>query len=135
MTLLSIRLYAGITAILGIVQVLYNALWIGAPAPPFGVPDLVIAIELGWALVSIDFTVRLRRRLLPYVVPLSYVIYTALSLGYSSFLASTSGDGTVSEAMIPLWWKVIAIAVGAWYIAGALMMITRIRERLEDIDQ
>ena len=125
MTVLSLRLYAIVTFILGTIQVIYNALWIGAPAPPFEISDYLIAIELGWSLVSIDMGVRMRRRRLPVSLPFSYVAYSAATLGYSSWLASTSGTGTITNEMIPLWWKLIAVGVGAWYIAASVFMVAK----------
>ncbi len=128
MTVLSLRLYAAVVFLLGCVQVVYNALWIGAPAPPFGISDYLIALELGWALVSIDMAVRMRRRRLPIALPVSYIAYSAATLAYSSWLASTSGTGTITNAMIPLWWKLAAVGVGAWYIAGSVFLVAKARE-------
>lgn len=122
MTVLSLRAYAIVTVVLGIIQVVYHALWIGAPGPPFGTPDWLIAVELAWTLVSLEFTVRLRRRALPAAVPASYALYTLITIGYTSWLASTSGTGGVTEEMIPLWWKLGAVGVGAWFIAGAVSL-------------
>ncbi|HVR43694.1 MAG TPA: hypothetical protein VMS56_09650 [Thermoanaerobaculia bacterium] len=118
MTLTFVRIYAAVTAILGAVQVAYNAMWIGRPAPPYEVPFWLLGLELGWTLVSIDFAVRLRRRRLPWALPASYAAYTGVTFAYSSWLASTSGTGTITDAMIPLGWKLGAVAVGAWFIAG-----------------
>ena len=125
MTVLSLRLYAIVTFILGAIQVIYNALWIGAPAPPFELSDYLIAIELGWSLVSIDMGVRMRRRRLPASLPFSYVAYSAATLAYSSWLASTSGTGKITNEMIPLWWKLIAVSVGAWYIAASVFLVAK----------
>ena len=122
-----IRLYASITALIGLVQVVYNALWIGAEAPPFRVHDLMIASELAWMFVSIDLGVRLRRRRLPISVPLSYVLYSAFTIGYSSWLASTLGIGNVTDEVVPLWFKLGAIGVGAWFIAGSAGIFVWVR--------
>jgi hypothetical protein len=128
MTILSLRLYAVVTFLLGAVQVVYNALWVGAPAPPFQISDYLIALELGWSLVSIDMAVRMHRRRLPIALPVSYAVYSAVTIGYSSWLASTSGTGGISNEMIPLWWKLVAIAVGAWYIAGSVFLVAKAKE-------
>ena len=132
MTVLSLRLYALITAVIATIQIHYNASWIGQPAPPFYVPDWLIAVELAWALVSIDLAVRLRRRRLPFALPTSYALYTVGSVFYASWLAATSGTGTVTEAMIPLWWKLGAVAIGAWFLAGAIMLVARMRDAVEE---
>ncbi len=125
MTVLSLRLYAVVTFILGAVQVVYNALWIGSPAPPFGISDYLIALELGWSLVSIDMAVRMHRRRLPTALPISYAVYSAATIAYSSWLASTSGTGGITNEMIPLWWKLVAVAVGAWYVAASVFLVAK----------
>jgi hypothetical protein len=128
MTVLSLRLYAAVVFLLGAVQVVYNALWIGAPSPPFEISDYLIALELGWTLVSIDMAVRMRRRRLPAALPVSYVLYTAATLGYSAWLATSGGIGGITDAMVPLWWKLGAVAVGAWYVAGAVFLVAKAKE-------
>ncbi|MCA1732408.1 MAG: hypothetical protein LC732_02255 [Acidobacteria bacterium] len=125
MTVLSLRLYAAMTAILGLIQVVYNTLWIGSAAPPFQVSDYLIALELGWALVSIDMGVRMHRRRLPIALPASYAVYSLGTIGYSSWLASTSGTGDITNEMIPIWWKLIAVGVGAWYVAGSVFLVAK----------
>jgi hypothetical protein len=125
MTVLSLRLYAAITGILGVIQAIYNALWIGEAQPPFQVSDYLIALELGWALVSIDMGVRMHRRRLPIALPASYALYSLATIGYSSWLASTSGTGDITDPMIPMWWKVIAVGVGAWYVAGSVFLVAK----------
>lgn len=118
-----LQIFGAVTAILGAIQVYYNALWIGQPQPPFEVPDWLIGIDLAWLLASIDMSLKLRRRRLPANVPLSYIGWTVFTLAYTSWLAATSGTGMVTDAMIPLWYKLGSIAVGAWWIAGSVAMI------------
>lgn len=118
----SLQLFAAITAVLGGVQIYYNAGWLGNPAPPFEIRDWMIAFDIGWMLASIDLGVRLRRRRLPANLPLSFVAFFFFTLAYSAWLAATSGTGNVTEAMIPLWYKLLSIAVGAWWVAGSISM-------------
>ena len=123
-TVLSLRLYSLVTFLLGAVQVVYNALWIGAPSPPFEISDYLIALELGWSLVSIDMGVRMHRRRLPTALPASYAAYSAATLAYSRG-PRRRAEPAITNEMIPLWWKLVAVAVGAWYVAASVFLVAK----------
>ena len=120
---ITLQIFAAVTMILGIIQIYYNAWWIGSPAPPFEINDWMLAFDIGWMLASIDLGVRLRRRRLPANLPISFVAFSVFTLAYSSWLAATSGTGQITEAMIPLWYKLLSIAFGAWWVAASIAMV------------
>jgi len=119
----TLRLFAVITALIGLTQAIFNALWIGRTAVPLDVPQFVSTFEVGWGFVA--FAVLLRWRQNPPVTLLagSYVIYTGFALVYTLLLGLRHGD--VTEAMVPEWWKYVAVVVGVWLVIRALPLVAR----------
>jgi len=110
------RVYGAITAALGLVHVVYNALWLGRPDPPFATTPAIIGIELGWALVSFAVMVAARRSRRSPILPATYLLFTAITFVYAIWLGMVHGIPT--DAIIPSAWKVFAIATGAYFVAA-----------------
>ena len=53
----------------------------------------------------------------------SYVIYGGAAVILTQFLANEAG--TVTEAMVPEWWKIISVVTGLWFVAGSALVIRR----------
>jgi len=115
------KLYAVVTAVLGMIQVAYNTLWLGRTPAPFDVPPWLVYAELGWAFVSFAALLVWRARPSAALLATSYVVYTGFALLYTLHLGQERG--TVTESMVPEWWKVLAVLVGAFWIAGSISIL------------
>lgn len=113
----TLRIYAGITALIGATQVLFNAWWLGESAAPLDIPQWVATFEVTWGFVS--FAVLLWRRKIARVTAIagSYVIYTGFALVYTMYLGTR--HGSVTEEMVPEWWKILAVIIGLWFVIGS----------------
>lgn len=117
------RLYGLTTAAIGVIHVVYNALWLPRVDSPFPNPTWLIWFELAWAVVSFVVVARRREDSQALLLAAPYVIYTAVAVTYSWYLGTTRGS--VTDAMIPLWWKIIALLAGAWFTAAGLRLAAR----------
>ncbi len=111
------RFYGAVTAIVGIIHVIYNGLWLGRPWSPFQVPPWLIVFELAWAVISLDVLLRYRRRgIRPPLTPTIYTTYTAVTLIYTLILGMT--HPALTDPMIPEWWKAFSLGVGILLLSG-----------------
>lgn len=117
------RFYGVTTAAIGVIHVVYNALWLPRVDSPFPIPTWLVWFELAWAVVSFVVVVRRRDDTQALLLAAPYVIYTALAVTYSWYLGTTRGG--VTDAMIPLSWKIIALLAGIWFTVGGLRLAAR----------
>lgn len=108
------RAYGVVTALLGLLFVVYNALWIGHPEPPVPTPVWLVLFQLSWGVVSFSAIFLYSNVQRSPVLPALYVAYTAATFTYVWYLGATRG--TVLDEMVPTWWKVVAAAVGLVYL-------------------
>ncbi|MDX1582771.1 MAG: hypothetical protein R3338_04150 [Thermoanaerobaculia bacterium] len=104
------RIYSATTAALGLLYVVYNALWLGRPNPPFQAPLWLVLGQLTWGLVSFGMMFLFEKDRRSPVLPALYVVYTTATFGYVWYLGISRG--TVLDEMVPGWWKVIAGTIG-----------------------
>jgi hypothetical protein len=117
-----LRIYAVITALIGLTQVVFNGLWIGRVRAPFEAPEWLVMSELGWTFVSFLALLRWRQLRLTLLAA-SYVLYGSSAVVLTQLLADD--QGAVTEAMVPEWWKSASVIVGVWFVAGAASLIRR----------
>jgi hypothetical protein len=51
----------------------------------------------------------------------SYVLYGSLAVVYTQMLARERR--IVTDAMVPEWWKFLAVAIGIWFVAASLRLL------------
>lgn len=118
-----LRFYGAITALIGIIHVADNVLWLQTVAEPIPVPRWLTWFEMLWGFVSFAVVIRrsVDRRALALAA--SYVCYLALAMAISYWIGSTRGD--VTDEMIPTPWKLIAIIVGSWFTLAGVRLALR----------
>lgn len=122
-----IRIYAAVTALLGLMYVVYHILWLGRPEPPVPTSGWLVAFQLAWAFISFGTIFNFRKHGLSPALPAVYVIYTGITYAYVLYLGTTHGE--VLDSMVPAWWKIGAIIAGAFYVVEGGRIVTRRSER------
>ncbi|MEO8216923.1 MAG: hypothetical protein ABI718_07565 [Acidobacteriota bacterium] len=117
-----LRMYAIVTGLLGVTQVVFNGFWIHRLEIPFLVPQWLVYFELAWAFVSFAVLLTARHSGRATLLAGSYVIYTGFAVVYTVHMGVT--HGAVTDGMIPDWWKILAVTVGLGWIAGSASLIS-----------
>ena len=116
-----LRAYAVVTGLLGLTQAVFNGFWIHRLSIPYDLPKWLVYFELIWAFLSFAVLLAVRNSGRATILAGSYVIYTGFAVVYTVHIGTTRG--AVTDSMIPDWWKILAVIVGAEWIAMALAVL------------
>lgn len=106
----AVKTHAVVTLLLGALYAVYHALWIGSPEPPFPTPEWYVPVQLSWGFISFGAIFLYQRANRSPVLPALFVTLTGATFSYVWYLEVTRG--TVSDELVPTWWKVITGFVG-----------------------
>lgn len=107
---LAVTIHAAVTLGLGLLYVIYHALWIPQPEAPFQTPEWLVVAQLAWGIASFGMIFVYQRGDRSPVLPALYVTFTGATYSYVWYLDSVRGR--VDDAMVSTWWKVVSALVG-----------------------
>lgn len=106
----AVKAHAVVTLLLGLLYVVYHLLWIGHAEAPFETPGWLVTLQLSWGILSFVMIFVYQREERSPVLPALYVTFTGATYSYVWYLGSVRGS--VTDEMVPTWWKVGSAVVG-----------------------